>query len=124
MTRGAQPAGRNLYRGLNRLLGGGRSDDSAPKKGNDHGSLITHGRQEACFLAVASGKGGTGKSFFATNLAVAMHDAHRRVTLGDCDFGMANDHLLLGVNPERSIQHYFAGSATLEQIKLRTPYGP
>ena len=124
MPRSAQPAGRSPYRGLSRLLGGRKSDDSAWKKSCEHESLIRRGREEACFLAVASGKGGTGKSFLATNLAVAMHDCHRRVTLVDCDFGMANDHLLLGVNPERSIQHYFAGSATLEQIKIRTPFGP
>lgn len=54
---------------------------------------------EATVLAVASGKGGTGKSFLTTNLAVAMHRAGLRVVVVDCDFGLANDHLLFGVNP-------------------------
>ncbi len=79
---------------------------------------------EALFLSVVSGKGGTGKSFFATNLAVAMCGQHRRVTLFDCDFGMANDHLLLGVNPARSIQHFFAGAAELQDVCVHTRFGP
>ena len=61
------------------------------------------GRSGAYLLAVASGKGGTGKSFLATNLGVALCSRGRRVTLIDCDFGMANDHLLMGVTrPGRS----------------------
>jgi flagellar biosynthesis protein FlhG len=79
---------------------------------------------EALFLSVASGKGGTGKSFFATNLAVAMCSQHRRVTLVDCDFGMANDHLLLGVNPAQSIQHFFAGTTDIAQVCVHTRFGP
>lgn len=83
-----------------------------------------HGRSGAYLLAVASGKGGTGKSFLATNLGVALCSRGRRVILVDCDFGMANDHLLMGVNPARSIQHFFAGSEDLADVVTRTPYGP
>jgi flagellar biosynthesis protein FlhG len=112
-----------LSSGFNRIIG--RASGEVPEdadRGDD--TSILRGRMEACFLAIASGKGGTGKSFLATNLAVAMCGDRRRVTLVDCDFGMANDHLLLGVNPERSIQHYFAGMASLDQIRIETPYGP
>lgn len=90
----------------------------------ENGSQIRHACSEAFFLAIASGKGGTGKSFLATNLAVAMCGPSRRVTLVDCDFGMANDHLLLGVNPRMSIQHFFAGSATIGEVRIHTPFGP
>ena len=86
-------------------------------------SRVRRAREEGYFLAVASGKGGTGKSFVATNLAVAIA-AERRVTLVDCDFGLANDHLLLGVNPTQSVQHFFAGAASLAEIRMKTPYGP
>ncbi len=82
------------------------------------------GRPEACVIALASGKGGTGKSFLASNLAVAMYDRGLRVTLVDCDFGLGNDHLLLGVNPRLSVQHYLGGMATIEEVRVRTPYGP
>jgi flagellar biosynthesis protein FlhG len=79
---------------------------------------------EASVVAIGSGKGGTGKSFLATNLAVALSRERGGVMLVDCDFGMANDHLLLGVNPPRSLQHFLAGTSSLADICLRTPFGP
>ncbi len=57
----------------------------------------------ATSLAVASGKGGVGKTSIAVNLSLAMAQIGRRVTLLDADFGMANAHILLGVNPEHFI---------------------
>lgn len=46
-------------------------------------------------LAVASGKGGTGKTLVSTNLAVAQARAGARVVLVDCDVEAPNDHLFL-----------------------------
>ncbi|MHC4812635.1 MAG: nucleotide-binding protein [Planctomycetota bacterium] len=86
--------------------------------------VVAANRREALLLVIASGKGGTGKSFLATNLAVAMSNRGLSVTLLDCDFGLANDHLLLGVNPKLSAQHIFGGLATMEEVRVRTPYGP
>jgi flagellar biosynthesis protein FlhG len=80
--------------------------------------------REAVVVAFASGKGGTGKSFLATNAAIALHDAGKRVVLVDCDFGLANAHLLFGVNPRWSLQHLLEGSVGLSQVVTRTPYGP
>jgi flagellar biosynthesis protein FlhG len=101
------PRGRGLF---GRLLGGLRS---AP---------ATH--MEARTIAVASGKGGTGKSFVATSLAVLLHRGSLRTTLVDCDFGLAADHLLLGVKPALSLQQLLAGQATLDQVLCDTPCGP
>lgn len=101
------PRGRGLF---GRLLDGLRS---APVQ-----------RAEACSIAVASGKGGTGKSFVATSLAVLLHRAGRRTTLVDCDFGLAADHLLLGVKPVASLQQLLSGKATLAQVLVETPCGP
>lgn len=110
--------------------------ESRPEAGKaNHGSPIlrklfgrgeqdAQGRPEACVIALASGKGGTGKSFLASNLAVAMYDGGLRVTLVDCDFGLGNDHLLLGVNPRMSVQHFLGGMASIEEVRVRTPYGP
>lgn len=81
-------------------------------------------RREARTIAVASGKGGTGKSFLATSLAVVLHQPERTVALVDCDFGLACDHLLLGVTPKQTLQHVLAGEATLSSIRLPTPSGP
>jgi MinD superfamily P-loop ATPase len=46
-------------------------------------------------IAIASGKGGTGKTLVATNLAALLADAGRMVTLVDCDVEAPNDRLFL-----------------------------
>lgn len=81
-------------------------------------------RTEAVSIAIASGKGGTGKSFLATSLAVLLHRAGRRTAIVDCDFGLACDHLLLGVKPHLTLQQLLAGQATLEQTLCTSPCGP
>ena len=79
---------------------------------------------EASVLAFASGKGGTGKSFLATNFAIALHQLGLRACVVDCDFGLGNAHLLFGVNPRLTVQHLFAGQARVEEVMQTTPYGP
>lgn len=81
------------------------------------------GRKQATTIAIASGKGGTGKSFLATSLAVVLESV-RRVALVDCDFGLACDHLLLGVQPKRTLQNVIDGDVELCDICMPTPYGP
>ena len=80
--------------------------------------------REATVLAFASGKGGTGKSFLTTNVAIALHRAGRRVAVVDCDFGLANAHLLFGVNPRLSMQHLLDGVASVQEVLTPTPFGP
>jgi MinD superfamily P-loop ATPase len=46
-------------------------------------------------IAIASGKGGTGKTTIATNLAVALADTGARVAYVDCDVEEPNGHLFL-----------------------------
>ena len=46
-------------------------------------------------IAIASGKGGTGKTTLATNLAVVAAELGRRVELLDCDVEAPNGHLFL-----------------------------
>jgi flagellar biosynthesis protein FlhG len=81
-------------------------------------------RREAVSIAIASGKGGTGKSFLATSLAVLMHRMNRRTVLVDCDFGLACDHLLLGVKPAVTLQQLLGGQCTLDQALVASPCGP
>jgi flagellar biosynthesis protein FlhG len=80
--------------------------------------------REGVVVAFASGKGGTGKSFLATNAALALHAAGRRVAVVDCDFGLANAHLLFGVNPRYTLQHLLEGRVPVQQVLAVTPYGP
>ena len=46
-------------------------------------------------ITVASGKGGTGKTTFAVNLAYALADRGKKVCLLDCDIEEPNDHLFV-----------------------------
>lgn len=48
-------------------------------------------------VAVTGGKGGTGKSFVATNLAALLSAEGLNIVLADLDVEAPNDHLLLGV---------------------------
>jgi MinD superfamily P-loop ATPase len=57
---------------------------------------------ERTIVAVASGKGGTGKTTVATNLAVVTADAGRRVQLLDCDVEAPNAHLFLNPAIEKT----------------------
>ena len=81
-------------------------------------------QREAVVLAFASGKGGTGKSFLTTNAAIALHRTGKRVAVVDCDFGLANAHLLFGVNPRYSMQHLLDGAVSVHDALFATPYGP
>lgn len=60
--------------------------------------------------AVGGGKGGIGKSFISSNLAVCLARLGRTVTLVDLDLGGANLHTCLGVKvPERTISDFISG---------------
>jgi len=73
-------------------------------------------------IAVASGKGGTGKSLVAVNLAVAMA-SHLRISLIDADFGLANAHILMGVLPRLDISHLLSGERELREVLMEGPRG-
>lgn len=51
-------------------------------------------------IAVASGKGGTGKTTIATNLAVVLSEMGHRVNYTDCDVEEPNGHLFLKLDAE------------------------
>ncbi len=74
-------------------------------------------------ICVASGKGGTGKSFIACNLAVALAGQERRVTLVDADFGLANAHLMLGIEPRYDISHVVSRERDLSEVVELGPKG-
>ncbi len=58
-------------------------------------------------FSVLSGKGGVGKSNLALNLCCGLHRLGRSVLLMDADMGLANIDVLLGISPDRDIQHIF-----------------
>jgi flagellar biosynthesis protein FlhG len=74
-------------------------------------------------FAIASGKGGVGKTNVTANLATALAGKGRRVLAIDADVGLANLDLLFGVKPALTLQDFFSGAAALDQIVLRTAQG-
>jgi flagellar biosynthesis protein FlhG len=50
-------------------------------------------------VSVVSGKGGVGKTNLALNLGYALHKAGYSSILMDCDVGLANLDVLLGLAP-------------------------
>jgi flagellar biosynthesis protein FlhG len=69
-------------------------------------------------VAVASGKGGVGKTTVAVNLAVSLGLQGRRVILVDADFGLANVDVLLGVQPAAHLGQWLDGQVRLEDLLL------
>ncbi|MGB9965992.1 cell division ATPase MinD [Halobacterium hubeiense] len=62
-------------------------------------------------FAVASGKGGVGKSTTTANLGVALADDGFDVAVVDVDLGMANLAGLLGVDPDVTLHDVLGGDA-------------
>jgi flagellar biosynthesis protein FlhG len=56
-------------------------------------------------IAILSGKGGVGKSNLALNIAFALNQKGAKVLLMDCDFGLANLDVLLGITPPNNVQN-------------------
>ena len=74
-------------------------------------------------IAVASGKGGVGKSNFAANLAIQMCKLGKKVVIIDADFGLANIEILLGVVPKYSVSDVISGKVGIEDALTAGPLG-
>ncbi len=67
-------------------------------------------------VAILSGKGGVGKTNIALNLAMSLHQNGYKTLLMDCDMGLANLDVLLGITPEGNIQDVILGKAKMEEV--------
>ncbi|MDJ0685607.1 MAG: AAA family ATPase [Alphaproteobacteria bacterium] len=64
-------------------------------------------------IAVGSGKGGVGKTWFSVTLSHCLARQGRRILLFDADLGLANVDIQLGLMPERDIGDVIAGTTSL-----------
>ena len=86
----------------------------------------THGalhKRPVKVIAVASGKGGVGKTNVATNLAVALSARGRKTMLLDADLGLANVDVLLGLQPRYNLSHVVTGESELADTIIDGPRG-
>lgn len=70
-------------------------------------------------IAVASGKGGVGKTWFSITLAHLFARAGRKTLLFDGDIGLANVDVQLGLTPARDLGAVFSGQCTMKEAITR-----
>ena len=74
-------------------------------------------------FSVTSGKGGVGKSFITTNLATTLARHGKKVLVADCDLGLANIDIMLGINPTLTLKDVVFGRLHLKDVIIPTKGG-
>ncbi|MGY0799326.1 MinD/ParA family protein [Lysobacter sp. A286] len=74
-------------------------------------------------IAVASGKGGVGKTSVSVNLAMSLQNSGQRTLLLDTDLGLANVDVMLGLSPRFTLADVFAERCELRDTLLEGPGG-
>jgi flagellar biosynthesis protein FlhG len=74
-------------------------------------------------IAVASGKGGVGKTWFSVTLCHALAKQNKKTLLFDGDLGLANVDIQLGLTPEKDLGHVVEGSVPLSGAITRFTEG-
>ncbi|NTU76204.1 MAG: MinD/ParA family protein [Alphaproteobacteria bacterium] len=77
----------------------------------------------ANMLAVASGKGGVGKTWFAVTLSQALARRGKRVLLFDGDLGLANVDIQLGLTPDKDLANVIEDRMLLADAVMRYTEG-
>lgn len=66
-------------------------------------------------ITVASGKGGVGKTWFSATLCHALANRGHQTLLFDCDFGLANVDIQLGLMPEYDLGQVISNEISLPE---------
>ncbi|MFP4465923.1 MAG: MinD/ParA family protein [Candidatus Goldiibacteriota bacterium] len=97
------------------------NENGGPK--TEEEAAAEHPKRTAKVIAVASGKGGVGKSNFTVNLAIELSKMGNRVMILDADLGLANADIILGINPKYNLTHVIKDEMELRDIITETEYG-
>ena len=76
-------------------------------------------------VAIASGKGGVGKTTTSVNLSIALAKHNRKAVLLDADIGLANADVLCGLMPKTRLESAVGDGAapSLEDLAIDAPGG-
>src|SRR5271155_2264358 len=74
-------------------------------------------------IAIASGKGGVGKTWLAVTLTHLFARSGRHALLFDGDIGLANVDVQLGLTPQRDLSSVTSGRHTLKEVITPYPEG-
>jgi MinD-like ATPase involved in chromosome partitioning or flagellar assembly len=81
------------------------------------------GRPRTRTIAVASGKGGAGKTSVAICLAWSLAESGRNVCLVDVDLGLSNVDVLLGLQPRYTLEDVILGDVPMDKAITRVRPG-
>ena len=74
-------------------------------------------------LSIMSGKGGVGKTNIVLNLGYALHQAAMTAMLMDCDLGLANLDVLLGISPDKNLHDLLQTGVDAEDVAVAIENG-
>ncbi len=86
---------------------------------NETGSVNSKTR----VIAVASGKGGVGKTNMSINIAIAYSQLGKKVLVMDADLGLANVNVAMGIIPKFNLYHLIRQKKKMSEIIINTDYG-
>ncbi len=74
-------------------------------------------------ISVTSGKGGVGKTSVSANLGIKLAENGWRTAMLDCDFGLANLALNMGIDPKATLQNVINRECTIVDALTEGPAG-
>ncbi|MGI5882583.1 MAG: MinD/ParA family protein [Dethiobacteria bacterium] len=73
-------------------------------------------------IAVASGKGGVGKTNLVVNMGIIMGQLGHKIVILDMDLGMANTDILMDLKPIYTLVDVIRGQKVLSEVLIQGPH--